>query len=75
MKLNFSILIVLLILVGNSIAQNITEPKPKRSKITSEEEFERLYGKKGGTRLNKVTGEKIEIKSVFTSSSNIYGIL
>jgi len=70
MKLNNSILLLMFIAAGFSFAQNI-EPKEPRSKITSEEEYERLYGKKGGSRLNKISGERSEIKDIIIKGNKI----
>lgn len=45
--------------------------KETRTKITTEEEYERLFGKKGGERLNKTSGETVEIKDIIIKGNKI----
>lgn len=69
MNQKISTLLFLLFVATSLVAQ--VNVKEKRSKITSEEEYERLYGKKGGERLNKVTGETTEIKDIIIKGNKI----
>jgi len=69
MKLNISILLISVLLSAVVFAQESI--KEERTKITSEEEFERLFWKKGGERLNKTSGEISEIKDIIIKGNKI----
>ncbi len=69
MKLKISILLFTLLFVSNGIAQE--KIKKDKVKITSEEEYERLEGKKGQPQFNKITGESAEIKEVVIKGNKI----
>ena len=45
--------------------------KEKSVKVTSEEEFERLYGSKKAPMFNKITGDKNEIYDIIISGNKI----
>lgn len=69
MKLKISILLFTLLFISTGFAQE--KSNRDNFKITTEEEYERLYGKKGGTRFNKITGEPTEIKDAVISGNKI----
>ncbi|MCB9210628.1 MAG: hypothetical protein H6609_14755 [Ignavibacteriales bacterium] len=69
MKFKFSIL-TLLLFASTLLFSQVNEKEP-RKKITSPEEFERLYGKIKGTKFNKITGEQTEIKDIIIKGNKI----
>ncbi|MCB9206666.1 MAG: hypothetical protein H6611_05020 [Ignavibacteriales bacterium] len=71
MKFKFSIL-TLLLFASTLLFSQVNEKEP-RKKITSPEEFERLYGKIKGTKFNKITGEQTEIKDLVWKMASGYG--
>lgn len=71
MKINILIFISLVMLTNMAFAQSASKQTRKIKKITSEEEFERLYFKKGGTRFDKISGETTEIKSIIIKGNKI----
>ncbi len=73
MKLTSSIIFLILITAIVSYAQ--TNEKVYNKKITTEEEFERIYGKILGQKLNKTTGEMREIKDIIIKGNKIQTVL
>lgn len=71
MNLKVSVLIFLFLSAIINFAQETTNNKEIRKKITSEEEFERLFGKKRKTVFNKITGEPSEIKDIIVKGNKI----
>ena len=71
MRLYISILLLTFLLLNVTFAQSLNDEKEVKTKITSEEEYERLYGKKGGLRLNKTSGETTEIKDIIIKGNKI----
>ncbi|MFZ1289209.1 MAG: hypothetical protein WAR79_03935, partial [Melioribacteraceae bacterium] len=71
MKLRISVFIFTLLIVSVSFAQSEEKVKEVKTKITSPEEFERLYGNLFGPRLSKITGEEVDIKSIIIKGNKI----
>ncbi|MBI1931496.1 MAG: hypothetical protein HYS24_03070 [Ignavibacteriales bacterium] len=71
MKIKMLVFILTLFLCAQLFAQSNDSVKAPRTKITSPEEFERLYGNLFGPRLNKITGEVSEIKSIIIKGNKI----
>ncbi|MCB9247089.1 MAG: hypothetical protein H6613_00320 [Ignavibacteriales bacterium] len=75
MKLKILVFIFLVFFVSLTTAQTVDKVNEVKTKIESPEEFERLYGKLFGERLNKVTGETKEIKSIIIKGNKIQTIM
>lgn len=69
MKLKISLLLLFMSASISLVAQDTKTEK--QVKITSEEEYERLEGKKGGSRFNKTTGLTSELKDVVIKGNKI----
>ncbi len=73
MKLKSSIIFLILITAVLSYAQS--KENVYNKKITSEEEFERIYGKILGQKLNKTAGDMREIKDIIIKGNKIQTVL
>jgi hypothetical protein len=69
MKLRISILLMIIMVSASLMAQD--NDQKDRTKITSEEEFERLHGKIHGKVFNKTSGETSEIFEIVISGNKI----
>ncbi len=73
MKIKITVLVLFLFITASYVAQTSDEVHNK--KITTEAEFERIYGKILGQKLNKTTGEMREIKDIIIKGNKIQTVL